>query len=107
MAVPFVAVHAGKWKTVLQSKELRHFSSCSHESTNTGRLESVLCVYVLFIRSVNPSPSLLDVLLIFLSPLLPATPGAGCHNESTSRELKTLCRRTCKEVCSYNNIGGS
>ena len=47
MAVPFVAVHAGKCKIVLQSKDLGHFSSCCHESTSTGGLiAELLCVYV-------------------------------------------------------------
>lgn len=60
---------------------------------------SVLYVmFLIFIRSLNPSPPPCVLYNILLSPLLPAIPGAGCHNESTSRELKALCRRTCKEV---------
>ena len=66
MAVPFVAVHAGKCNIVLQSKDLRQFSSCCPESTGTGRLIAMfLYVYVLFIRSLNPSPSILFLLRSF------------------------------------------
>ena len=66
-------------------------------------LQALAGLLLCFIHKISkPLPLHIIIIKIFLSSLLPATPGAGCHNESTSRELKALCRRTCKEVYIYN-----